>query len=295
MIRKGIILAGGSGSRMYPLTRVVSKQLLPVYDKPLIFYPLSTLMLAGVREYLLISTPEDIGNFQRLLGEGVQLGISIRYAVQPRPEGIAQALLIGRQFIAKEHVALILGDNIFYGQALPMLLSEAARRDEGATIFAYPVQNPCRYGVVELDFHGRALSIEEKPQKPKSNLAIPGLYFYDSDVVEVAAQLKPSARGEIEITDVNRFYLERGQLQVRHLGRGFAWLDAGTPQSLLDASQFVAVIEERQGLNIACPEEVAYQMGFISRDELFNLASTTNGDYGSYLAEIASRTDGKLP
>jgi glucose-1-phosphate thymidylyltransferase len=293
--QKGIILAGGSGTRLHPVTRALSKQLLPVYDKPMVYYPLSTLMLAGIREILLISTPEDIGSYQRLLGDGRPLGISIRYAVQPRPEGLAQAFLIGREFIGGDNVALILGDNIFYGQGFQKTLERAAGRAHGATTFAYVVKDPQRYGVVELDSDGRAVSIEEKPRAPKSPYAVTGLYFYDNQVVEIAAGLRPSARGELEITDVNRAYMERGQLYVELLGRGFAWLDTGTPESLLQAANFVEMIEERQGLKIACIEEVAWLKGFLSSDGLRELARRQNNAYGQYVLGLLDRPGAPRP
>ncbi|HOM16916.1 MAG TPA: glucose-1-phosphate thymidylyltransferase RfbA, partial [Thermoguttaceae bacterium] len=285
--QKGIVLAGGAGTRLHPITRAVSKQLLPVYDKPMVYYPLSTLMLAGIRNILLITTPEDLPAFQRLLGDGAQWGLTIQYAAQPRPEGIAQAFLIGREFIGGDHVALVLGDNIFYGQGFQGMLAQAAARREGATVFAYPVKDPQRYGVVELDATGRPVSIVEKPTQPKSRYAVTGLYFYDHEVVSIAESLRPSARGELEITDVNRTYLERGRLRVERFGRGFAWLDTGTHESLLQAANFIQTIEHRQGWKIACLEEVALRKGFISREQFAALADQYRGSsYGQYLREL---------
>jgi glucose-1-phosphate thymidylyltransferase len=283
---KGIILAGGSGSRLYPVTRAISKQMLPVYDKPMIYYPLSTLMLAGIRDVLLISTPQDIGAFEYLLGDGSQVGISIRYAVQPRPEGLAQAFRIGRDFVGNDRVAMILGDNIFYGQGFQAMLGRAAIRASGATVFAYAVKDPQRYGVVEFDAEGRAISLEEKPAQPRSHYAVTGLYFYDNQVIDISANLRPSPRDELEITDVNREYLARGQLCVEIFSRGFAWLDTGTPESLIQAANFVETIEPRQGLKIACIEEVAYRKGYITADQVEALAAQYPNGYGQYLRDL---------
>lgn len=285
---KGIILAGGSGTRLYPLTRCVSKQLLPIYDKPMIYYPLSVLMLAGIRSILVISTPQDLGRFQQLLGDGKDLGLELRYKEQPSPDGIAAAFLLGEEFIGDSSVALILGDNIFFGQGFSGLLREVASRDEGATVFAYKVQRPEQYGVVAFDQEGRALSLEEKPSQPQSHYAVTGLYFYDRSVVEKAKMLRPSARGELEITDLNRQYLEAGELNVETLGRGFAWLDTGTHEALLEASHFVETIEKRQGLKIACIEEIAYNQGYIGADLLLEHARLHGSNsYGRYLEQLA--------
>jgi glucose-1-phosphate thymidylyltransferase len=285
---KGILLAGGSGTRLSPITRGVSKQLLPIYDKPMVYYPLATLMLAEVREILLISTPEDLGGYQRLLGDGSQFGLEIQYAEQPRPEGIAQAFQIGRDFVGSDRVALSLGDNVFYGHGVPEALIRAAQRDGGATVFGYWVSDPERYGVVEFDANNEVVGLEEKPEKPRSNYAVTGIYFYDNRVLEIAAELKPSARGELEITDVNLEYLRSGDLHVELLGRGVAWLDTGTNESLLQASNFVETIQERQGLKIACLEEIAFRQGYIDRDELAKLGEQLGkSSYGTYLLQLA--------
>ncbi len=289
---KGIILAGGSGTRLFPLTITISKQLLPVYDKPMIYYPLSTLMLADIRDILIITTPQDQLFFQRLLGDGSSVGLHLSYAVQTEPRGLADAFIVGREFVGDDSVALVLGDNIFYGHGLPDLLASAAGRPKGATVFGYVVSDPERYGVVEMDTNGHAISIEEKPLVPRSNLAVTGLYFYDNKVVDIAASIKPSARGELEITDVNRVYMERGQLEVEIMGRGFAWLDTGTHDSLLEAGQFIEIFERRQGLKISCLEDIAFSKGYISRDQLVeNARRYGKSSYGKYLFEISKAID----
>lgn len=288
---KGIILAGGSGTRLYPLTKSISKQILPIYDKPMIYYPLSVLMFAGIKDILIISTPQDLSMFQNLLGNGQEIGLSLQYAEQQHPNGLAEAFIIGEEFIGDDSVALILGDNIFFGQGFPAILQKVANRERGATVFGYRVKDPERFGVIEFDSEQRVLSIEEKPQKPKSNFAATGLYFYDNDVIEIAKSIKPSSRGELEITDINKVYLQREKLQVELLGRGFAWLDTGTHESLLEASVFIETVEKRQGFKVACLEEIAYRMGYISKDQLIALAQPLlKNEYGQYLLDIAEET-----
>jgi glucose-1-phosphate thymidylyltransferase len=290
MIMKGIILAGGSGTRLYPLTRAVSKQLMPIYDKPMVYYPLSTLMLAGIREILVITTPQDQAYFHALLGDGSQFGLDFAYAAQPRPEGLAQAFLIGRDFVGRDSVALVLGDNVFYGHGLPDVLRTAAQLKEGATIFAYQVRDPERYGVVEFDAEGNAVSLAEKPRQPRSSYAVTGLYFYDNQVLDIAAQLKPSPRGELEITDVNLAYLQLGRLHVEKLGRGIAWLDTGTHESLLQASNFIQALQDRQGLMVACLEEIAYSLGYLTAEDLRRVAAPMkNNAYGQYLLRLVEQ------
>lgn len=283
---KGIVLAGGSGTRLHPITKAISKQLIPIYDKPLVYYPLSALMLAGIREVLVISTPADLPSFRRLLGDGAELGMRIEYAEQPRPEGLAQAFIIGREFVGGDTVSLVLGDNIFFGHGLPQMLRQAAQRTEGATVFAYQVRDPQRYGVVEFDASGKAISLEEKPKAPRSSWAVTGLYFYDNRVLDIAARIKPSWRNELEITDVNRVYLESGALRVEKMGRGIAWLDTGTPETLLQASNFVQTLEERQNLKIACLEEIAYRVGFIDRAGLEAIAARSNERYAQHFRRV---------
>lgn len=291
---KGIILAGGAGTRLHPITKVISKQLLPIYDKPMIYYPLSVLMIAGIREILIISTPEHIELYEKLLGDGSKLGLSFRYRIQEKPRGLADAFIVGEDFIREDKVALILGDNVFYGQGFSPVLKEAGSLNEGAVIFAYYVKNPKDFGVVEFDESGRVLSLEEKPQKPKSNYAIPGLYFYDEQVVDIAKSLEPSTRGELEITDLNRKYLERGNMKVKQLGRGFAWLDTGTYDGLLEAANFVGTIQKRQGLYIACIEEIAYKMGYINSERLLDIANTMKStEYGDYLRRLVKSEGAK--
>jgi len=292
MNTKGIILAGGSGTRLYPITKGVSKQLLPIYDKPMIYYPLSVLMLAGIKDILIITTPEDKESFERLLGNGSQFGIHLQYAIQPSPDGLAQAFIIGEEFIGNSHVCLVLGDNIFYGQGFTPMLRQAVVRERGATVFGYQVKDPERFGVVEFDERHRAVSLEEKPKKPKSNFAVTGLYFYDNDVIQIAKKVKPSDRGELEITTVNQMYLERGDLNVELLGRGFAWLDTGTNSSLLEAAQFVETLEKRQGYKVACLEEIAFNQGWLNKEQILEIGHSMNkNDYGQYLISLVGAND----